>query len=287
MPLDEHARGKACDHRARIEDADEDTDELGCDAEIAPDFRSQHCRCRGGDRGVDLDRERDRERYRRRARRGAARVPVGTARAGTPHRGHRQCARLGDDGVDGDVVRPHGNAIDELYVEGAGDACGARRDERQETVVVAAAIAKPPPFAIERDARNHDEVDFIGGNSGAVGQRLGNALGVPGRRRARGRQSYGGRASARSLSTRGTATVLPAAMAARTRARGVPFIVKGERHQHALRREKIGARQEARNDRGGSGRPDLRGQRIAFGQHTRSQGGFRVPQRGALRAEAS
>ena len=64
--------------------------------------------------------------------------------------------------------------------------------------------------------------------------------------------------------------------------RRVPFIVKGERHQYALRREKIGARQEACNDGDGSGRPDLRGQRIAFGQHTRSQGGFRLPQRGAL-----
>ena len=30
---------------------------------------------------------------------------------------------------------------------------------------------------------------------------------------------------------------------------------------------------------------DLRGQRIALGQHTRSQGGFRLAQRGALRAD--
>ena len=65
---------------------------------------------------------------------------------------------------------PTGTAVDELQVEGARDARGARRKERQQTIVVTAAVAEPSPFAVERDAGDDDEVDRVAGNPRAIGQ---------------------------------------------------------------------------------------------------------------------
>ncbi len=170
---------------------------------------------------------------------------------------------------------PTGTAIDELYVEGAGDACGARRNERQETVVVAATIAKPPPFAIERDARNYDEVDLIGRNSGAVGQRLGNAP----ESRADVAREVGNlmevehpRVAVDARNRDGLACGHGSAH----EGRGVPFIVKGERHQYAAAPREIGARQEACDDADGSRTPGfaratrrVRPARVAAGRLSR------------------
>jgi hypothetical protein len=58
VALDEHAGDEARDHRPRIQDADEDTDELRRDPTSRPiSARARHGG--GGDRGEDLDGERD------------------------------------------------------------------------------------------------------------------------------------------------------------------------------------------------------------------------------------
>ena len=160
-------------------------------------------------------------------------------------------------------------------------ACGG--EERQQAVVVAAAVAEPPSRPVERDAGHQHPVDGRGRHRGAMRQRLGNAL-MAGRDVANaGRRSRGARASAPVALTRGTATVLPAASAART----------SGSVSHSLRNGSVSSTvRAATNDGSAAMRAAIvaaaaartpRRERVARREHLPPQRELRLAQRRALR----
>ncbi len=115
---------------------------------------------------------------------------------------------------------------DDLEVESAGDARGARRQERQQPIVKTAAVAQAMSFAIEREAGDDDEIDRVPGYRRAMGERLGDAL----RAGADIALRIGDRAELehpRRVVDARSRDVLPASNAARTRARVSHSLRKG------------------------------------------------------------
>ena len=144
--LDEAARGEAARHRADIDDADKDTNEVRGQLEIGCDHWGEHRGGGGGERSKHLESKRHRERGRGRGL-AAARTPGGprSASSDRPSPATRAAVTIVSEGVTiKSIVMSCGPryALDDLHVEGADDPRRARCNKRQQAIVIAAAVAQ-------------------------------------------------------------------------------------------------------------------------------------------------
>src|SRR5438046_6159777 len=87
------------------------------------------------------------------------RQPLGNTRTSLLRARWRfQRALLGDNGIDGRVVRRGRDALDKLQLKRAGDACGAFLEEREQAIVVAATVTHAPALRVEGDAGHQHPV---------------------------------------------------------------------------------------------------------------------------------
>src|SRR6266545_3800661 len=190
--------------------------------------------------------------------------------------------RLGDDRVDGQIVRRKRNARDELRIVGARHTRRTRSQQRQQPVVIAAAVAEPSAVPVERHTGDEHPVDALGCNRRRIGARLGNAA-IAGHDVGNGiGQRMQRQHTRRLIDARQDDDLACRKRSAHERQR-VPLASEREREQHRVRVHERGQHGDARQYRIARGDAVLDGQCIAPRKQIATQRGLRLVQRGAVR----